>query len=302
MLHLRASPAQTRAPRPLRPRCRLRNKRRRLLRNKPPRPRPRQRQTRPLRCPPKGASNNLNRSWTNTLAHQPRQFFYDSVGDCALYATVTWQQYYGITDTLDRVRWSPYFEVHTGDRGANTRANDRLRFPYEFRTDTAIASGKTGRRTVPLAPTAVAFFQTCAKGRRPNRHSLRVPMVRYGAVSRGVQATGTSLRHVAFGEFIMPLRPGVHHGSRLRKSGGSKANGGQRRYADSVQSFASVAFGIDVEHCPNRGATLKIIAAIRTAVRDHEDPHAPEPARGTSATPIALAPVRRYDSGSRQKS
>jgi hypothetical protein len=58
-------------------------------------------------------------------------------------------------------------------------------------------------------------------------------------------------------------------------------------------------FDLDIEHCPHCGGALKIIAVIaEPAVIVRIRTHLGLPADDRDA--IALAPVRRYDSGSRQ--
>lgn len=46
------------------------------------------------------------------------------------------------------------------------------RADFEARTGTITFRGKTGERTVPISPAAVALFKRCAKGKHPNAHLL----------------------------------------------------------------------------------------------------------------------------------
>src|SRR6266513_2329210 len=60
--------------------------------------------------------------------------------------------------------------MHTGCRAGELTSARRLAF--DARTKSLTVSGKTGARTIPLTPAAVAFFAQCAKDKLPNAFLL----------------------------------------------------------------------------------------------------------------------------------
>ena len=58
--------------------------------------------------------------------------------------------------------------MYTGCRAGELTSARRSAF--DTRTRTLTVSGKTGSRTIPLAPTAVELFQRISRGKLPTAH------------------------------------------------------------------------------------------------------------------------------------